>query len=189
MLLAWGIVPGIRLHMKMSAECASQLETKRAFSAVAWAALHTLGRCPRLTMNAAPLARNAYSLLAKRRFNRAQSAIGPHRREVARNLPARRARKPEENCRADACDADRTLPIAAPDRCEDRAGARITLALLFSGRADASTSPAKTSTEEILPRCPAIHRCPLPVVDSEAPTRPALIRVQSPRPCCERAHH
>ena len=109
---------------------------------------------------------------------RLEQATCPHRSELGRNLPARHARKPEENFRADACCVDRTLPKAIRDRCEDRAGARTILALLFSGRGGASNPPAKTSTEEILLRCLAIHRRRFPTADSVAPGRHALARVQ-----------
>lgn len=115
---------------------------------------------------------------------RLEQATCLHRSELGRNLPALDARRPEENFPADACCVDRTLPRAIRDRCEDRAGARTILALLFSGRAGASNRPAKTSKEEILLQCLAIHRRRSPVVDIVAPGHLALIRVQSPRSWC-----
>src|SRR5207244_5264438 len=111
----------------------------------------------------------------------------PHRLECGHNLTVPRARKPAENFPADAYCEDRTLRKAVQDRCEDRAGARITLALLFSDRGDANNRPTKTSREEILPRCLAIHQCPLAEVGSVTPGHLALVRVQSPRSCHGRA--
>jgi hypothetical protein len=65
-MLAWGIAPGIRLFgnqaLKTRFSLAHRLgrcmepvsQVSRAFSAEAFAVLQILGRCPRLSLNAAP---------------------------------------------------------------------------------------------------------------------------------------
>src|SRR6266516_727170 len=115
------------------------------------------------------------------RLNRVEPEACLHRPEFERNLPRRRARKPEENFPADALRADRTLPRAVQDRCAHRATARTIRVLLSFGRADASNPPAKRSREEILLRCQAIHPRRFPVADSVARNHPALVRIQSLR--------
>ena len=123
--------------------------------------------------------------LVNARLNHLEPGACLHRREFERNLPTRRARKPEENFPADALRADRTLPRAVQDRYAHRATARTIRVLLSFGRADASNPPAKRSMEEILLRRQAIHPRPFPVADSVARNHPASVRVQLPQSCRE----
>ena len=56
----WGNVPGPRLHTERALKARLNAQMNRAFSADGLHSMILLGRCPRLSMNAAPLALNIY---------------------------------------------------------------------------------------------------------------------------------
>src|SRR4051812_42053907 len=138
------------------------------------------GRRPVATEFEVPLSTQKTPIL-----NQLQPGLYLHRREFERSLPMPRARKLAENFPADAFRADRTLPRGVQDRCAHRVTAQTIRVLLSCGRADASNPPAKTSTEEILPRCLAIRPRRFPLADSATRNHHALVRVQWPQSCRE----
>src|SRR5437667_9538224 len=84
-----------------------------------------------------------------------------------RCLPARRARRLAENCRAAVSRSGRILPKANRDHFAHRANARKVRALPFRGRCDANRRPARMSTAEKRLHLRAIHPRHLLRADSE----------------------
>src|SRR5947207_15466859 len=111
-----------------------------------------------------------------------------HRLEAGRILPARHARTPAENFLTAVVRAGRTPPRVALGRYADRAGARTIRGLLFFSREDASTCPARKSTEEKRLPVPATYPRRILVADSATPSRLPSGLARSLPPCCGRAH-